>query len=36
MAYNFFTTRVRQQSVEMDNFSDDFMNIVKRHCRTAG
>ena len=36
MAYNFFNTRVRQQSVEMDNFSDDFMNIVKRHFRTAG
>ena len=36
MAYNYFNTRVRQQSVEMDNFSDDFMNIVKRHFRTAG
>ena len=36
MAYNFFNTRVRQQSVEMDNFSDDFMNIVKRHLHAAG
>lgn len=35
MAYNYFNTRIRQLSVEMDNFSDDFMNIVKRHFRTA-
>jgi len=31
MAYNFFTTRIRGFTVEMDNFSIDFLNILKRH-----
>jgi biopolymer transport protein TolQ len=35
MAYNYFNTRIRELSSEMDNFSDDFMNIVKRHFRNA-
>lgn len=33
MAYNFFNSRVQTISTEMDNFSDDFLNIVKRHFR---
>lgn len=31
MAYNFFLSRIRLLSAEMDNFSSDFLNIVKRH-----
>ena len=31
MAYNYFTARIRVFSVEMDNFSIDFLNILKRH-----
>lgn len=31
MAYNFFLSRIRVLSAEMDNFSADFLNIVKRH-----
>ncbi len=34
MAYNYFNSRVRALSTEMDNFSDDFLNIVKRHVRS--
>ncbi len=34
IAYNFFRSRVGVLSTEMDNFSDDFLNIVKRHFRT--
>ena len=34
MAYNFFNSRIRVLSNEMENFSADFMNIVKRHFRT--
>ena len=34
MAYNFFNSRIRILSNEMENFSSDFMNIVKRHFRT--
>ncbi len=30
-AYNFFTSRIRVVGSEMDNFSNDFLNIVKRH-----
>lgn len=33
MAYNFFRSRIRSLSGEMDTFSDDFLNIVKRHFR---
>jgi len=33
MAYNYFNSRVRLIAYEMDNFSDDFLNIVKRHFR---
>ncbi len=32
-AYNYFSSGVRSLSVEMDNFSADFLNIVKRHLR---
>lgn len=35
MAYNYFNTRIRVLSSEMENFSNDFMNIVKRHFRGA-
>ncbi|MED5373079.1 MAG: protein TolQ [Myxococcota bacterium] len=31
MAYNFFNSRIRVLATEMDNFSADFLNIVKRH-----
>ena len=31
VAYNFFTNRVKVLGAEMDNFSNDFLNIVKRH-----
>lgn len=31
MAYNYFTQRIRVLNAEMDNFSSDFLNIVKRH-----
>jgi biopolymer transport protein TolQ len=33
MAYNYFFSRIRVISTELDNFSADFMNIVKRHYR---
>ncbi len=31
IAYNAFGTRMKVLSAEMDNFSSDFMNIVRRH-----
>jgi biopolymer transport protein TolQ len=31
MAYNYFVRRIRVLSAEMDSFSNDFLNIVKRH-----
>ncbi len=31
IAYNYFLSRVRVLTAEMDNFSSDFLNIVKRH-----
>jgi len=31
IAYNFFLSRIRVLETEMDNFSSDFLNIVKRH-----
>ncbi len=31
IAYNYFLSRVRILTAEMDNFSSDFLNIVKRH-----
>ena len=33
MAYNFFNSRIRVLNNEMENFSSDFLNIVKRHFR---
>ncbi len=33
MAYNYFNTRIRTIHGEMDAFSSDFLNIVKRHYR---
>jgi biopolymer transport protein TolQ len=33
MAYNYFNSRIRVLNNEMDNFSSDFLNIVKRHFR---
>ncbi len=33
MAYNYFVSRVRGLSGEMDAFASDFLNIVKRHYR---
>jgi biopolymer transport protein TolQ len=34
MAFNAFNRRIRVIVAEMDNFSDDFLNIVKRHFRS--
>jgi biopolymer transport protein TolQ len=31
MAYNYFSQRIKVLSSEMDTFSNDFLNIVKRH-----
>ena len=31
VAYNFFVSRIRVLDSEMQNFSSDFLNIVKRH-----
>jgi len=31
IAYNYFLSRIRLLDTEMDNFSSDFLNIVKRH-----
>jgi biopolymer transport protein TolQ len=31
MAYNYFNASIRVLNTEMDNFSADFLNIVKRH-----
>lgn len=33
MGFNYFNTRLRVMHTEMDNFSSDFLNIVKRHLR---
>jgi len=35
MAFNYFGNRVRVLASEMENFSHDFMNIVKRHLNRA-
>lgn len=32
-AYNYFSNHIRVLSVEMDNFSSDFLNIVKRQLK---
>ncbi len=36
MAYNYFNSRIRVLTSEMENFSSDFLNIVKRHFRAKG
>ena len=33
LAYNYFNSSIRVLNTEMDNFSSDFLNIVKRHLR---
>lgn len=33
IAYNYFVTRIKVLASEMENFSSDFLNIVKRHFR---
>jgi biopolymer transport protein TolQ len=33
IAYNYFVSRIKVLASEMDNFSSDFLNIVKRHFR---
>ena len=33
MAYNYFSASLRVLNTEMDNFSADFLNIVKRHLK---
>ncbi len=33
IAYNYFNAGIRVLNTEMDNFSADFLNIVKRHVR---
>lgn len=32
MAYNYFNARIRVLAIEMDNFSSDFLNLVKRRA----
>lgn len=36
IAYNFFNARIRVLAAEMEHFSADFMNIVRRHFMSAG
>ena len=31
VAYNWFATQIKVLDAEMDNFANDFLNIVKRH-----
>ena len=31
VAYNYFLSRIKVLDSEMENFSSDFLNIVKRH-----
>ena len=31
MAYNSFSRRIRVLTTEMDNFADDFLNVIQRH-----
>ena len=31
VAYNYFTRRLKVQAAEMETFSNDFLNIIKRH-----
>ena len=31
IAYNYFSSKLKEINVEMDNFSIDFLNILKRH-----
>jgi len=31
MAYNYFVAKIRVLDIEMQNFSSDFLNIIKRH-----
>ena len=31
VAYNWFVNKIKVQAMEIDNFSSDFLNIVKRH-----
>jgi biopolymer transport protein TolQ len=31
MAYNYFVQKIKVTAIEMDNFSSDFLNIVRRH-----
>lgn len=34
MAYNYFTSRIRAMSTELDTFASDFINIVRRLTKT--
>ena len=36
IAFNFFNARIRVLTSEMENFSSDFLNIVKRHFARQG
>jgi len=36
MAYNYFNSRIRVLASEMESFSNDFLNIVKRHTKPSG
>jgi biopolymer transport protein TolQ len=36
IAFNFFNARIKVLAAEMDHFSADFMNIVRRHFLAAG
>ena len=34
MAYNYFVRRIRLLTADMDTFTKDFLNIVRRHFLT--
>ena len=33
IAFNYFNAGIRVLNTEMENFSSDFLNIVKRHLK---
>lgn len=35
VAYNYFTSKARMISAEMDNFGSEFLNIIQRHLETS-
>jgi biopolymer transport protein ExbB/TolQ len=33
MAFNYFNAKIRVLNTEMENFSSDYLNLVKRHLK---